>query len=464
MTQRFGADPCALVYDGRVYIYMTADTVEYSFKKPKENSYSMVNKINVISSDDLVNWTDHGSVYAAGKSGAAKWSKNSWAPAAACKEIDGQMKFFLYFADNGSGIGVLTSDSPTGPFVDPLGTQLISRSTPNCGSVSWLFDPAVLVDDDGSAYIYFGGGPGESNENPGTGRCAKLGDDMISLAGDPVAMEIPYLFEDSGINKVGDTYIYSYCTNWNVSTEATQKYGFTNANIAYMTADHPLGPFTYQGVVLKHPGTYFAGDHNNNHHAIFEFNGEWYITYHTRVLEQGMGLKGLNYRSPHITKITVNEDGLFDTVQRTDRASLKQIKYLNPYEKVEAETIATMGGVNTTQADEISKQYGSGNMALSDIQTGDWVALYGVDFGETGTTQFTAAVKAADGQSGTIQIRIDGADGVDGEVIGYMKLNSGENEAYKEVTTSLLRRITGVHDLFFVFMGEGYTMDYWQFK
>ena len=70
---------------------------------------------------------------------------------------------------------------------------------------------------------------------------------MISLAGDPVAMEIPYLFEDSGINKVGDTYIYSYCTNWNVSTEATQKYGFTNANIAYMTADHPLGPFTYQG-------------------------------------------------------------------------------------------------------------------------------------------------------------------------------------------------------------------------
>lgn len=29
MTQRFGADPYALVYDGRVYLYMTGDIFEY---------------------------------------------------------------------------------------------------------------------------------------------------------------------------------------------------------------------------------------------------------------------------------------------------------------------------------------------------------------------------------------------------------------------------------------------------
>ncbi len=463
MTQRFGADPCALVYDGRVYIYMTADAIEYdAFGNAKDNSYGKISSLNVISSDDLVNWTDHGSIYAAGRKGAATWGGNSWAPAAACKEIDGQMKFFVYFANGGNGIGVLTSDSPTGPFIDPLGKALISRATPNCSNVDWLFDPAVLVDDDGSAYIYFGGGvPAGKAANPGTGRVAKLGDDMISLACDPVAIEIPYLFEDSGINKIGDTYFYSYCTNWNVNAEATKEYGFTNANIAYMTSDNPMGPFTYQGVVLKHPGSYFPGDYNNNHHAIFEFNGEWYITYHTRILASGMGVKGLNYRSTHITKINVNEEGLLDTVTKANRESLVQQKSFNPYEKVEAETMATMGGLNTTQEGDVSEEYGSGNMALTDINSGDWLALYGVDFGETGATKFMAAVKTPAGQSGAIQIRLDS---LDGEVIGYLDVGTGADGTYHEVTVDLLKQVTGEHTLIFVFCGEGYQVDYWQFR
>ena len=66
MTQRLGADPYALVYGGRVYIYMTADLIETNPDgSPKPNSYQLINKINVISSDDLVNWTDHGSIFAA---------------------------------------------------------------------------------------------------------------------------------------------------------------------------------------------------------------------------------------------------------------------------------------------------------------------------------------------------------------------------------------------------------------
>lgn len=463
MTQRFGADPCALVYDGRVYIYMTADTIEYSGGKPKENSYSKINSLNVISSADLVNWTDHGSIYAAGSNGAAKWGGNSWAPAAACKEIDGKMKFFIYFANSGNGIGVITADSPVGPFKDPIGKALISRSTPNCANVEWLFDPAVLMDDDGSAYIYFGGGVPKGKEaNPGTGRVAKLGEDMISLACDPVTMEIPYLFEDSGINKIGDTYVYSYCTNWNVTAEATEKYGFKNAYIAYMTSENPMGPFTYRGVVLKHPGNYFAGDYNNNHHAIFEFNGEWYITYHTRVIATGMGVKGLNYRSPHITKLTLNEEGLFETVEKTNRASLKQLKYLNPYEKVEAETMATMGGIGTTQEGMKSKVYGSGNMVLSDIRSGAWVALYGVDFGEKGATKFMASVMAEKETEGAIQIRLDA---LDGEVVGYLAVGKdADGKTYQEYTADLLKCVTGVHDLVFVFCGEDYFVDYWQFQ
>ncbi len=464
MTQRFGADPCALVYDGRVYIYMTGDRIEYdSSANPKDNSYSKINTLNVISSDDLVNWTDHGTIYAAGRDGAAKWGGNSWAPAAACKEIDGEMKFFLYFANGGNGIGVLTADSPVGPFRDPIGQALISRSTPNCANVDWLFDPAVMVDDDGSAYIYFGGGvPQGKASNPGTGRMAKLGDDMVSLACDPVAFDIPYLFEDSGINKVGDNYIYSYCTNWNVDAAGTSEYGFTNANIAYMVSDNPMGPFTYAGVALKHPGNYFAGDYNNNHHAIFEFNDEWYITYHTRILADEYGVSGLNYRSTHITKINVNEEDLFETVQKADTKSLVQQKNFNPYEKVEAETMATMAGINTTQEGMISKSFGSGNMVLNQIHNGDWLALYGVDFGEAGASKYTAAVCAKKNTRGAIQIRLDS---LDGEIVGCLEFGeNADGKTFEEVTAELSKKVTGVHDLIFVFVGEGYTVDYWQFQ
>ncbi len=461
MTQRLGADPYAIVYEGRVYLYMTGDVVEYEADgvTSKNNSYSQINKLNVISSDDLVNWTDHGTIYAAGRTGAATWGNNSWAPAVAYKEIDGKMKFFVYFANGGNGIGVLTADSPTGPFTDPIKKALISRSTPNCANVDWLFDPAVLVDDDGSAYIYFGGGvPKGKEENPGTGRVAKLGADMISIDGEPVAMEIPYLFEDSGINKINGKYYYSYCTNWNVSEEGTKKYGFTNAQIAYMVSDNPMGPFTLGGVVLKNPGTYY-GCYGNNHHCMFEFNGEWYIAYHTQILERPMGISG-GYRCTSITKVTVNEDGTLPTIPSVDRKSLVQAKYVNPYEKVEAETMATMGGLSTTQEGMKSKYCGSGNMALSEINSGDWLALYGVDFGEAGAKQFMAAVKAEAGQSGAIQIRLDG---LDGEVVGYLDIPEADEE-YHELTAELLKTVTGVHNLVFVFCGEGYQVDYWQFS
>ena len=463
MTQRYGADPCAMVYDGRVYIYMTGDVVEYRGGKAIENTYSKINTINVISSDDLVNWTDHGTVYAAGRNGAAKWGGNSWAPTAAYKEIDGEMKFFLYFANNGNGIGVLTADSPVGPFTDPLGKALISRGTPNCSNVDWLFDPAVLVEEDGSAYIYFGGGvPAGKAANPGTGRVAKLGADMISLDGDPVAFDIPYLFEDSGINKIGDTYYYSYCTNWQVDDEGKKTYGFSNAQIAYMTSKNPMGPFTYQGVVFKNQNDYFPGNGGNNHHSIFEFNGKYYITYHTRVVSNQLGLSGLNYRSTHVTEIQLLEDGIFEKLPKTNYTSLKQVKALNPYEKTEAETIATMGGIETTQEGMLSKTYGSGNMVLSEIQTGDWVAVYGADFGDTGATEFTASVKAEKGTVGAIQIRLDSPDG---EVVGCLTFGEeADGKTYQEITGALDKTVTGVHDLVFVFGGENYTVDYWQFR
>lgn len=467
MTQRFGADPYAMVYEDRVYIYMTADAFEYDVEgNIKENSYGSIHKINVISTDDMVNFTDHGAINAASKIGCAKWARNSWAPAAAWKEIDGKPQFFLYFADAGGGIGVLQSDSPTGPFYDPLGHALISRETPNCADVLWLFDPAVLMDDDGRSYLYFGGGVPEGKvADPGTARVVELGADMISIVGEPQPMDVPYLFEDSGIHKAGDKYYYTYCSNWQVDAAGTEQYGFHNAEIVSLESDSPMGPFTFKEVILQNPGSVF-GISSNNHHCVFEFRGQWYIAYHTRVLERAMGVEK-GYRATHIDAFDMQEDGTIGMIRQTLKGR-EQLKYVDAYSENRAVNFAVMGGVDTLAADSQSRECGSGSMALGDIQSGDFVKVAGVDFSDTAPVSFTALVRSQKGHaaSGNIFLCIDSPEG---EIIGSLQIESlpetdASDYGFVERTAQLSGTVTGVHDLYLIFDGEGYEIETWRFE
>ncbi len=459
MTQRFGADPYAMEYNGRLYIYMTADAFEYDANGELiDNTYSKIQSINVVSTEDMVNFTDHGSIQVAGTNGGSKWARNSWAPAAAWKNIDGKDKFFLYFADGGGGIGVLTADSPVGPFTDPIGKGLIRRDMPNCGNVLWLFDPAVLVDDDGRAYIYFGGGvPQDRISDPGTGRVMELGPDMISVVGEAKAIDIPYLFEDSGIHKFNNRYYYTYCTNWQVDQAGTDKYGFHNADIAVLESDSPMGPFVYKETILENPGKYF-GLYGNNHHCVFNYKDAWYITYHTRALEKAMKIEK-GYRATNITAFTMGEDGTIGKIPQNLKGT-EQLQAFDPYNNVSAATIAVEGGIETIPADAACEACGSGNMALNIVNEGSFVKVAGVDFGSEGAKKFTASVKNASGSEGVIAIRIDR---VKGETVGYLPINATSAD-YSEITVDLDTTVTGQHDLYFVFAGKDYQVSTWCFE
>lgn len=465
IEQHYGADPFALVYDDTVYFYMTADAYEYDAKgEIKENSYSQIRSLYVVSTKDMINFTDHGEITIAGANGATKWAHNSWAPAAAWKMVDGKPKFFLYFADNGGGIGVVTSDSPVGPFADELGHGLIRRDMENCGNVEWLFDPAVLVDDDGRAYIYFGGGVPFDREagkpkaaHPMTGRCAELGDDMMSLKDVPVTIDAPYLFEDSGIHKYGDTYYYTYCSNFNVEPDGENEYGFENGEICVMESKNPLGPFTFKERILKNPG-HFYGLGGNNHHAIFKFKDKWYITYHARILEQAKGILH-GYRSTCIEEFTMGEDGTIGDIKMTKNGGREQVGTLNPYEKINGATFAVMGGVDTAPADEVSKKYGCGNLLLTSINDGDYVKLQGVDFGEKGAKTVKATVKT-NGKDGVIRVTTKYPNG---DVAGYIPVKADAAET-TVITAELDTVITGLQDVFFTFAGEGYEILDWIFE
>lgn len=456
-TQEYSADPYAMEYNGRLYLYMTGDETMYNADGSiKTNDYSNINTIRVISSDDLVNWTDHGEVYAAGKSGAATWGNNSWAPAACWKEINGKPKFFLYFANSGNGIAVLTSDSPTGPFTDPIGGPLISRSTPNCASVSWLFDPAVLIDDDGTGYLYVGGGIPNPDmvSNPGTARVVKLNDDMISLACDPVTIEnVAYLFEDSGINKINGKYVYSYCSNFNVPAGGAEGYGFESGEIITMISDDPMGPFTYVRGVLKNPG-YFFSYGGNNHHCIFTFKDKWYITYHASLIEEAMGASH-GYRSVNIDEASVNEDGTVNVIKGT-KEGVSQVKYFNPYEEQLFTTMANQSGIEKVAADATTEKYGSGNYNLKVAKDGCWIQVTGVDFAE-GATKLKVVLQGA--TEGSISVRTKYLNGSDAG-----KLNFKGTDEFAEYELIFETPLTGVNTLYFLFEGVGVELKSYHFE
>ena len=456
----FGADPFALEYNGRVYVYMTADQFEYDQNgNIIDNTYSKINSLHVISSADLVNWTDHGFIPVAGPNGVAKWANNSWAPAIAYKQIDGQDKFFLYFCNGGGGIGVLEGDSPVGPFTDPLGHALIDGSTPGTQGVPWIFDPAVMVDDDGTGYLVFGGGiPAGQDLNPKSARIVRLGDDMISLDCEPVMIDAPCMFEDGGIHKANGKYYYTYCSNFSGNHSAVEGYpGY--GIICYMVSDDPLGPYEYCGEILQNPSTYF-GVGGNNHHAIFNFKGTSYIVYHAQTLGQAMGIEK-GYRSTHINEVEYYADGRIVPIQ-ADREGISQLETMSPYQLTAGETIAWQAGIKVEACDQPGQGLSEvNNRTVTDIQNGDWIAVAGLDFGDKGAASFTASIAAQAG--GAVELRVDSPDGT---VVGTLTVPAGDG-TYQTLTCDVTG-LTGVHNLFMVFTGDDQaenlmSLDTWQF-
>lgn len=436
------ADPCVLIYNDTIYIYGTNDAQQAEFTVGKtSNAYTKINTLNVFSSKDLVNWTDCGEIPVAGKfnpDGAAKWAANSWAPAIATKKINGKDKFFLYFADSANGIGVLTSDSPTGPFIDPLGKGLITRDNPQTKGIHWLFDPAVIVDDDGTGYLYCGGGVQDDVAHPRSARCVKLGDDMISLASDLIEIDAPWLFEDSGINKINGKYYYSYCSNWADRSGVKDPQKSPIAVIAYMTSDKPLGPFTYQGYTWDNPGTYFACS-GNNHHWIFQLKNKWYIAYHAQTTEQMLEFKQGGYRNLFIDELTVNKDGVLP-VQQGSKKGVTPIANFNPYQTVPAATFCATSKIAVTD-----------KQTLVNVKDNAWILIKNVDLTKGCET---LTVTTTDKSQGSIRFMLDNwANGTEIANVTVQDINT-------TAKVNMDDDLNGVHNLYIILSGNIELIDW----
>lgn len=100
-------------------------------------------------------------------------------------------------------------------------------------------------------------------------------------------------------------------------------------------------------------------------------------------------------------------------------------------------------------------------MILTDIQSGDFLKVQGVDFGTDGAAKWVSKIRTtvANTDACTIQIR---ADKVDGEVLGYLSVSKADD--FTEMTAELDKKVTGVHDLYLIFAGVGYELLEWRFE
>jgi hypothetical protein len=395
VTSIFTADPSAHVWeDGKVYIYASHDM-------DPARGCDLMDRYHVFSSEDMVNWTDEGEILRADD---VAWGRPEggfmWAPDAAYKN---GTYYFYYPHPSGSEwnqtwkMGVATSDKPASGFVDRGYIE-------GMGGFA-MIDPSVLVDDDGRAYMYYGGGS----------RCAggELNDDMMSLKDGMRDMEgLEDFHEAVWVFKREDLYYMMYADNLE-----------GNNCMRYATSDKPLGPWSYRGIFLEPTGC------STTHGSIAEYKGQWYLFYHNQEIS-GQG----TLRSMCIDRLYFNEDGTIQTVVQTkgDITPVGPAPLPNPNRKVYAAEASKLGG---GAALERNKQ---GVNVISQLQAeGSYIEFGQVDGGSGGRAAIHVRYATAERLS-KLHLTVNGND--------YSLLNAlstGSEETFSEAVTITVKLESG---------------------
>lgn len=446
----FCADPTAVEYNGRLYVYGTNDTQQA--ENDTVNDYRYIKSLVVLSTDDMVNWIYHGRIEV---DEIAPWIANSWAPSIVSRdEEDGLTHFYLYFSNGGSGVGVITSTDPVGPWSDPLGAPLVYQNMPGLENCPAPFDPGVCIDENGTGWLSFGGG------NPADGggvihtnvpKIARLGADMLSFDSEFVSIDAPYFCEASELNYIDGTYYYTYCNDWQNRSnwDRDDIPAPPTCSMAYMTTKTPLDAdsWEYRGAYFYNAGQNADGESGmrwaNNHTHFCEYQGTNYIVHHTLLLEELTGGTA-GFRSIMVDYLPMNAaDGEIPITAAT-RHGVSQIKLLDPYAENSGAVMFTSADIGYTDGD---------NPAAKSKADGAWIYVRGADFGY-GASAFTADVKG----KGRIEVRLDS---ISGEAVSFIEF---DNADYAKVRSAEFSQFDGRnHNVYLVFSGADIELRSWQF-
>lgn len=292
VTDMFTADPCPLVHNDTLYVFTGHD------EQNKTDKSFQMNDWYVFSTPDMYNYKKHGPVLST--------KDFSWvgccAFASHCIERDGKFYWYISARHNdtttyekeGFAIGVAVADHPTGPYKDAIGAPLIADSVK--GTVPLDIDPAVFIDDDGQAYLYWG--------SWGECRMVRLKENMVETEGGIEVVTLPEFFEAPFIHKYKDTYYLSYASH-----------GYPSKT-SYATSKSITGPWTFKGVIND-----LLEVSETNHQGIVEFKNQWYFVYHNSQAPEG----GVFRRSVCIDSLKYDVEGNILPIQRT-KTSVGKIK------------------------------------------------------------------------------------------------------------------------------------------
>lgn len=272
----YTADPTVIEYRGRVYLYTGHDE-----PPPGVEDYVMKDWL-CFSSEDLAHWQAHGSPL---KATDLAWASGD---AYASKVIEYKERFYWFVAVShatipGKAIGVAVADHPAGPFADAKGSALISQDMlPDQQHDQVNLDPTVLIDDDGTPYIFWG---------HSVCYYARLTPDLLSLDSAIQRVPLPGFSEGAHLHKAKGWYYLAY------------GYGYPE-KVAYAMSRSIHGPWVYQGILNE-----IAGNCATNRPAIIDFKGQSYFFYHNGALPEG----GSHRRSVCLDYLYYYED---DTLKR----------------------------------------------------------------------------------------------------------------------------------------------------
>ena len=411
---KYTADPAPMVYNDTVFLYTTHD-------EDDAEGFKMQDWL-LYTSTDMVNWTDHGVVASLKSFDWVKRDNGAWAE----QVVERNGKFYMYCPIHGNGIGVLVSDSPYGPFKDPLGKPLVWQKE------HWDdIDPTVFIDEDGQAYMYWG--------NP---NCyyVKLNEDMISYSGDIVKLkESPEHYQEG-------PWFYKRNGHYYLAFAST----CCPEGIGYAMSDSPTGPWKTKGYIMR-PTERTRG----NHPGIMDYKGKSYVfglNYDLLKLETNTHYER---RSVSVAEMHYNEDGTIQEVPYWADTKLEQIGTFNPFRKVEAETMAWGYGLKTApNADK--------SLSVVDVNNGEYICVRGVDFGKNKARRFEVSALPLEG--GNLKIRLDAPDG---KIVGNVNIPQGNETSKYELYSCEANAVSGIHDLYLSFEGENnkdlFELDYWKF-
>jgi len=404
IQDQFTADPSARVFEGRVYVYPSHDIL--ATEERGRVGWFCMEDYHVFSSENLVDWTDHGVIVSQNQ---VQWvdstSYSMWAPD--CIYRNG--KYYFYFPagviDTTSRwgrsfrIGVATSDKPYGPF------------TPESNPIKNVrgIDPNPFIDKDGQAYLYW------SARNI---YVAKLKENMLELASEPLLIdnlpeeglkEGPYMFERNGI----------YYLTYPHVADSTER-------LEYAIGDNPIGPFKVKGVIMDESLNCWT-----NHQSMIEYNDQWYLFYHYNDLSPQFDKN----RSIRIDSLFFNEDGTIKKVTPT----LRGVGLTDASQKIQIDRYSGISNKGASLAFMDSLNTFAGWKTILDTANA-WIQYNSVDFGKNELK--SADIRTLSETGGTIELHLNK---MDGPLIARAEIPAGNN--WNIVSCPVLKFQPGIQNL-----------------